>query len=132
MEELLLQTSTGSLVTRGPGNYKIPGSHDIPQQFNVKILKNKTYKTLKTINSSKAIGEPPLFLASAVFFALRDAVVYARKSNGIKEPLLNFSSPATPESLRLACRDYIVDLSNVEPKLNETTNQYEKLFFTRH
>jgi xanthine dehydrogenase/oxidase len=51
-EEPLL-TSNGALLTRGPGNYKIPTSHDIPVEFNIKILKDKDYKHLKTIKSSK-------------------------------------------------------------------------------
>lgn len=78
IEETLVLTTNGGLFTRGPGNYKIPTFRDIPVEFNVKILRDKQYKHLKTVKSSKGIGEPPLFLCSSVFFALRDAVVYAR------------------------------------------------------
>ena len=78
IEELLVLPSNGAVFTRGPGNYKIPGFRDIPQQFNVKILRDKQYQHLKTIKSSKGIGEPPLFLGASVFFALRDAVNNAR------------------------------------------------------
>ena len=56
LEELLVIPSNGSLFTRGPGNYKIPSFHTIPVEFNVKILRDKTYKNLKTIKSSKGIG----------------------------------------------------------------------------
>jgi xanthine dehydrogenase/oxidase len=128
-EETLIHTASGANMTRGPGTYKIPGSHDIPQQFNIKLLKDKQYKRLKTIKSSKAIGEPPLFLASSVFFALRDAVCSVRESNLNKEPLLNFPSPATSETLRLHFSDHLLKMSNVEPiKQNQ---KEEKLFFTR-
>jgi xanthine dehydrogenase/oxidase len=78
LEESLHQTSDGSVFTRGPGNYKIPAFRNVPVNFNIKILRDKDYKALSTIKSSKGIGEPPLFLASSVFFALRDAISYAR------------------------------------------------------
>jgi xanthine dehydrogenase/oxidase len=50
------------------------------------------------------IGEPPLFLASSVFFAIKDAISYAREDAGHKGwfPL---SSPATCEKIRMSCKD---------------------------
>jgi xanthine dehydrogenase/oxidase len=78
LEESLHQSSDGAVFTRGPGNYKIPAFRNVPVSFNIKLLKDKEYKDLNTLKSSKGIGEPPLFLASSVFFALRDAVIYAR------------------------------------------------------
>lgn len=58
----------------------------------------------KAIHSSKAVGEPPLFLASAVFFAIKDAIKAARAEEGLHDwfPLDN---PATPERIRMACVD---------------------------
>lgn len=127
MEELLVTSFNSTALTRGPGNYKIPGFRDIPVEFNVNILRDRTYKHLKTIKSSKGVGEPPLFLGASVFFALRDAVIAARKSNGILEPLISFPSPCTSEVLRLACADLLVEKSKVEPKLilNKKTNKHE-------
>jgi xanthine dehydrogenase/oxidase len=78
LEELLITPSSGALITRGPGNYKIPSAHNIPQKFNVRIVCDKVYKDLETIKSSKGVGEPPLFMSASVFFALRNAVVNAR------------------------------------------------------
>ena len=133
-EEVLLLTGNGCLFTRGPGNYKIPSFRDIPVEFNVKILRDKEYNSLKTVQSSKGIGEPPLFLCSSVFFALRDAVVSARKANGVNEPLLNFQSPCTPEILRLAIKDELVERSTVLPKIIEKSEGkvvYEKLWSVR-
>lgn len=64
MEELLVQSSSGASLTRGPGNYKIPGFGDVPREFNVSILQGKTYKHLKTVKSSKGIGKySTLFLS---------------------------------------------------------------------
>jgi xanthine dehydrogenase/oxidase len=102
LEECLVLSSNGAVFTRGPGNYKIPSFRDVPVKLNVKLLKDKEYKHLKTIKSSKGrlivieyavslvskcindkiliegVGEPPLFLGTSVFFALRDAVLSAR------------------------------------------------------
>lgn len=66
----------GVLFTRGPGMYKIPGFGDIPLDFRVHLLKNEANP--KALHSSKAVGEPPLFLAASVFFAIRDAIKSAR------------------------------------------------------
>ena len=133
-EEVLVLTGNGGLFTRGPGNYKIPSFRDIPVEFNVKILRDKEYSHLKTVQSSKGIGEPPLFLCSSVFFALRDAVLSARKANGLIDPLLNFQSPCTPEILRLAINDELVEKSTVKPKIIGENDQkviYEKLWAVR-
>jgi xanthine dehydrogenase/oxidase len=133
-EEVLLLSGNGSMFTRGPGNYKIPTFRDVPVEFNVKILRGKEYNHLKTIQSSKGVGEPPLFLCSSVFFALRDAVVSARKANGLNEPLLNFQSPCTPEILRLAIKDDLVEKATVVPKILEQSEEkivYEKLWAVR-
>ncbi|KAJ1982432.1 hypothetical protein H4R34_001725 [Dimargaris verticillata] len=105
----------GSLFTRGPGNYKIPGFRDTPRDFRVQILRNLTYTHLKTIRGSKGIGEPPLFLGSAVLFALRDAIKAARADHNIETPI-RLHSPATAELLRLACQDPIVQACAVKPQ----------------
>ncbi|KAI1765417.1 xanthine dehydrogenase [Hypoxylon sp. FL1150] len=124
MEESLW-TRRGELFTRGPGTYKIPGFSDIPQIFNVSMLKHDSggnaisWKHLRSIQSSKGIGEPPLFLGSTVFFALREAVRAAREMNGVKEPLV-LNAPATPEKLRLAVGDDFVKRAAVIPKEGET------------
>ncbi|KAL4971527.1 Molybdopterin-binding domain of aldehyde dehydrogenase-domain-containing protein [Aspergillus desertorum] len=121
MEESLW-TQSGQLATRGPGTYKIPGFADIPQVFNVSFLqdnKDRTmWKTLRSIQSSKGIGEPPLFMGSSVLFALRDALGYARRERGVTEPLV-LDSPATVEKLRLAVGDELVQRAQVERKEGE-------------
>ena len=117
-EELLVKREDGALLTNGPRTYKIPGFSDIPEQFNVKVLRGKTYKKLKSIFSSKGIGEPPFFLGASVFFALRDAVKAARRENGIEDVVLTgFYSPCTAETLRLACGDELAAKASVLPKL---------------
>lgn len=140
--------AAGSLATRGPGTYKIPGFRDIPQTFNVSLLRDVEWADLRTIQRSRGVGEPPLFMGSAVFFAIRDALVAARRQYGVAvrpppplppapgvvgddnddddddddndDPgLLRLESPATPERIRLACVDPIMERSRVRPKEGE-------------
>ena len=52
----------------------------------------------------QAVGEPPLFLAASVLFAIRDAVTASREERGITTPF-QLHTPATCEAIRLACVD---------------------------
>uniref|UniRef100_A0A1D1XDN3 xanthine dehydrogenase n=1 Tax=Anthurium amnicola TaxID=1678845 RepID=A0A1D1XDN3_9ARAE len=108
----------GHLYTCGPGTYKIPTVNDIPLKFKVSLLKG--VPNPKAIHSSKAVGEPPFFLASAVFFAIKEAIVAARAEEGYGDwfPLDN---PATPERIRMACMDdFTKPFANLDyrPKLS--------------
>ncbi|PVH91960.1 hypothetical protein DM02DRAFT_677794 [Periconia macrospinosa] len=130
MEETLW-TRTGELFTKGPGTYKIPGFSDIPQIFNTTLLRTDndgnplSWNHLRSVQSSKGIGEPPLFLGSTVFFALREAVKAARVMNGkgvvggVAEDSWCLDSPATAERLRLAVGDGLVERARVERKEGE-------------
>ncbi|RKK81829.1 Xanthine dehydrogenase [Fusarium oxysporum] len=123
MEESLWMKS-GEIFTKGPGTYKIPGFSDIPQVFNVNTLQHDSqgntinWSKLGSIQSSKGVGEPPLFLGCAVFFALREAVKAAREMNGVSEPLV-LDAPCTAEKLRLAVADDLVKRAIVEKKDDE-------------
>lgn len=119
MEETLW-TQTGQLATKGPGTYKIPGFSDIPQEFNVSFLQDVPggWKGLRSIQSSKGIGEPPVFMGSSVLFALRDALKSARQDNGVTETLV-LDSPATAEKLRLLVGDDLLKRGTVEPEDDE-------------
>ncbi|XP_078618398.1 xanthine dehydrogenase/oxidase-like [Branchiostoma floridae x Branchiostoma japonicum] len=92
----------GVLYSRGPGMYKIPGFADIPIHFNVSLLRGAPND--KAIFSSKGVGEPPLLLASSVFFAIKDAIYSARADAGYKGTF-RLDSPATAERIRMACKD---------------------------
>ncbi|XP_075036204.1 aldehyde oxidase-like [Mixophyes fleayi] len=97
----------GVLFTRGPAQYKIPSVCDVPDQFYVSLLTNSPNP--HAIYSSKGVGEPSLFLGSSVYFAIKDAVIYARKERGMSD-LFTFNSPATPEKIRMACGDRFTDM----------------------
>ena len=117
-EESLWNRADGMLFTRGPGTYKIPGFRDIPQEFNVSLLKDVEWENLRTIQRSRGVGEPPLFMGSSVFFAIRDALKAARKQYGENE-ILSLQSPATPERIRVSCVDPIIKRAHVKPREGE-------------
>lgn len=122
--EEMVYSPTGIVFSRGPGNikiqifcieflrlfvyhfqkgvYKIPGFADIPGEFNVSLLKGAPNP--RAVYSSKAVGEPPLFLASSIFFAIKEAIKDARREEGLDD---NFQliSPATSARIRMACQD---------------------------
>lgn len=66
---------------------------------------------LSSAVSTQAVGEPPLFLASSIFFAIKDAIRAARAqhTDNTKE-LFRLDSPATPEKIRNACIDKFTTL----------------------
>lgn len=67
------------------------------------------------VASSKAIGEPPLFLGCSVFLAVKNAI-YSARGDGKHFPL---HSPATPEKIRMACCDWLSGVDrDYEPKLS--------------
>ncbi|XP_028998370.1 xanthine dehydrogenase/oxidase [Betta splendens] len=100
--EELHYSPEGVLLTRGPGSYKIPAFGDIPAQLTVSLLRDAPNH--KAIYASKAVGEPPLFLASSVFYAIKDAVSAAREESGIRGAF-RLDSPASAERIRNACID---------------------------
>lgn len=95
-------SQNGTLWTTGPGTYKIPGFADIPVEFNVHLLQKAPNDM--AIYSSKGVGEPSLFLAASVFFAIKEAITDARRESGI-EGIFRLDSPATSERIRMACID---------------------------
>ena len=91
--EQLWWNAAGKLMTHAPSTYKIPGVSDCPEDFRVRLFKNRNVED--SIHRSKAVGEPPLLLPFSVFFAIRDAIssVGGHKVN----PPLN--APATSEEI---------------------------------
>ena len=92
--EELWWDSAGRLCTVGPSTYKIPGSRDVPEKFSVEILDGAP-NAEPTIFRSKAIGEPPLMLATGVWLSIRDAI----SSISDTERPVHLDAPATPERI---------------------------------
>ena len=104
--EQIVYDHRGQLFSRGPGTYKVPGPGDVPAVLNVALLKDSCNPY--AVHSSKGVGEPPLYLGQAVFWAIHEAVRAARADSGING-YLQMTLPATVERIRLACRDQFTD-----------------------
>lgn len=102
MLEEVIYNSAGELVTADPSTYNIPTTFDVPQQFNVTLLSGS--ENPKAVYSSKTVGEPPLILATSVFFAVKDAIRSFRKENG-GEQVFHMDSPATIKNILMACQN---------------------------
>jgi xanthine dehydrogenase large subunit len=89
-EEIWFDAS-GRLRTHAPSTYKIPIARDLPRQFRARLWAAGENRE-DSIHRSKAVGEPPLMLGNAAFFALQDAVAAAVPG---REAML--IAPATPE-----------------------------------
>ncbi len=94
----------GRTFTSGPGTYKIPAFNDVPEKFNVSLMED--VENPFAVHSSKAIGEPPFFLGSTVFYAIKDAIKAARQDSNI-DGYFELRMPATSERIRMACADEI-------------------------
>ncbi|XP_077270195.1 xanthine dehydrogenase rosy isoform X1 [Temnothorax americanus] len=116
--EEMIYSPTGTLFSRGPGAYKLPGFTDIPQEFNVSLLKGVSNP--RAVYSSKAVGEPPLFLASSAFFAIKEAIKAARKDANIHGHF-RLDAPATAARIRNSCIDNLT-MKISEPDLKQQWN----------
>ncbi len=90
--EELVWDDKGRLRTHAPSTYKIPCASDVPDAFNVRLWNGSNIEA--TIYRSKAVGEPPVMLASSVFSAIFDAI--ASLKPGVIPAL---DAPATPEAI---------------------------------
>lgn len=93
----------GACFTRGPGTYKIPSFNDTPSDLRVVLLKDNANPA--AIHSSRAIGEPPLFLGCTARFAARKAIASARADAKCPAGYFELQSPLTAERIRMACGD---------------------------
>jgi xanthine dehydrogenase large subunit len=97
--EELVYDADGRLSTHAPSTYKIPVASDIPADFRVALWDG--FNSRETIYASKAVGEPPVMLAIAVFSALADACEAAAKGAGVR-----LHAPATPEAVLRAMQGW--------------------------
>ena len=91
--EELVWDDEGRLRTHAPSTYKIPTASDVPAEFNVHL--HDGINREEAIYGSKAVGEPPLMLATSVHSAIFDAIAGLAPAD-IQIPL---DAPATPEAI---------------------------------
>ncbi|MEX2282324.1 MAG: molybdopterin cofactor-binding domain-containing protein [Gemmatimonadota bacterium] len=107
--EQVVYEDDGTLFTYGTWDYKPPCSKTIPVDFRVTLLSSpkRNAQTGELIDpagiqSSKSTGEPPLVLSATVFFAIKRAILEARKDQGLTG-WFDLESPATVERIQAAC-----------------------------
>ncbi|MFL6230161.1 MAG: molybdopterin cofactor-binding domain-containing protein [Pyrinomonadaceae bacterium] len=96
----------GALNTLNTWTYKPPAASTIPLEFHVDLYPREDSAEAPEnpydLLSSKEVGEPPLVLAATAFFAIKHAVLDARRDRGHDE-WFEMESPATVQRVREAC-----------------------------
>ena len=82
--EQLVYDAAGRLLTDGPCSYKVPAATDVPADFRHGFLPSPEHRV--GLRRSKAVGEPPLMLASCVWLAVRHAVGAAGDASALRLP----------------------------------------------
>ncbi|GLS25695.1 xanthine dehydrogenase molybdopterin binding subunit [Marinibactrum halimedae] len=120
--EELCWDDKGRVMSNSPANYKIPTAFDVPRDFRVAIYEGANNED--TVFNSKAVGEPPLMLAIAVWAALRDAC--ASVADYKMSPRLD--PPATPERVFMAMQaaQQFVASTKLASENQESEAIYEK------
>jgi xanthine dehydrogenase/oxidase len=91
--EEFLYDDKGNIITKTE-KYKIPTLKDIPKDFRVYLLKDSNPSD-SVLLGSKGVGEPPLFLGSTVYFAIKDVI------QTLKQKHVIIGSPITYEKIKM-------------------------------
>ncbi|HKS28347.1 MAG TPA: molybdopterin cofactor-binding domain-containing protein [Pyrinomonadaceae bacterium] len=105
--EQLMYEETGRLYSNGTWDYKPPQSLSIPIDFRVALnasVRNRMSKQEAgaAVLSSRALGEPPLVLATTVYFAIKHAIMSARRDQGDTSWFV-METPASVGRIQRAC-----------------------------
>ena len=99
--EVVEWDARGRLLNHSPATYKIPTASDRPRRMRIDLWDGENVKP--TVHRSKAVGEPPLMLANAVFCAISAAIA---ATNPDRRELPPLDAPATPEAVLRAIRGH--------------------------
>lgn len=95
----------GRLNTDNTWRYKVPAITTIPLELNTYLYPRSNSAQVpdnpNTLLSSKEVGEPPLVLATSVFFAIKSAIRASRLERD-RSGLFQFDAPATVQEIRRA------------------------------
>ncbi|CAH2306013.1 aldehyde oxidase-like [Pelobates cultripes] len=95
-------------------------SDNTPEIFNVTLLPSSPNPYM--ICSPKAVQEVSMFLASSVFFAIKDAILAARHHTGLPGSIL-LPVPVRPQHVLIACGSYMTDTArSATPKEDSVDN----------
>lgn len=107
-EELVYEEegeNKGRLNTLNTWRYKPPATSTIPFNMNVHLFPRDTVNVEADPNlllGAKEVGEPPVALAATAFFAIKRAILSARKDTG-EDGWFRFDAPATVQRIRESC-----------------------------
>ncbi|GFH58163.1 xanthine dehydrogenase [Chaetoceros tenuissimus] len=108
----------GSMNTVNTWRYKPPATSTVPINLDVYMFPRSASnisdlpENPNDFLSSKEVGEPPLILSAAVFFAIKDAIRSYRKETSQSE-LFELNAPATVQEVRRACGNLFSDTTHV-------------------
>jgi xanthine dehydrogenase/oxidase len=109
MEEVVYDEN-GRLVTDNIWSYKPPCSKSIPLDFRVKLYPVDAERNAQellaekqAVKSSKTAGEPGLTLGLSAYFAIKRAVMDARRELTGKDDWLRMDLPATCQQIQMSC-----------------------------
>jgi xanthine dehydrogenase/oxidase len=98
----------GRLNSDNTWRYKPPAITTIPIEMNVHFFPR--YDVVppdpNELFSSKEVGEPPLVLATSVFFAVKNAIRASRVERGLS-PIFELEAPATVQEVRRAAELHV-------------------------
>src|SRR5690606_22465133 len=80
----LVYDDDGALLSHSPTTYKIPATTDVPAVFNCDLFDNDDNQ--ENIRQSKAVGEPPLMHAIAVWGAVKQALASVGVGSDLRLP----------------------------------------------
>jgi xanthine dehydrogenase/oxidase len=102
--EQMMYEPDGRLYSNGTWEYKPPCSKSIPVDLRVTIDKGgDPNQTNSAVMSSRGIGEPPLVLSTSAFFAIKQAIMSARRDQG-DDTWFAMPAPATVGRVQSHCR----------------------------
>ena len=108
-EEVIFQPdgpNKGALNTDNTWRYKMPATTSIPIEFHVDLFPRSDDQGIpqnpRDLYSSKEVGEPPLVLAITAYFAVKRAILAARRDRGV-DGWFYMPAPATVQRIRESC-----------------------------
>jgi xanthine dehydrogenase/oxidase len=99
LNEHMVTMPDGRLITNSTWEYKPPTTKDIPIEFNILLLPDEPNTAAVNVYQSKATGEPPLMLAQAAYWALKECILSARINAGTSQ-FFTLDTPATVEHVQ--------------------------------